>query len=188
MFVLPLVELALGLTGACGGGRGAARDAAGALDAAVDGPAAVDGGVDADLTAYIPQPPVAIPPLPPGPDLSHNPVDEQGRRIVVAGSNYALVVREPDALTALSDCTTMIVRCADPATVGHSLDACVVSPPRCATAQPWLEATPCCASACVARYEQLRTDGTPPIAAFDAAFYGEPSCAPGVDALLGTAP
>lgn len=182
----------LGLLAACGGGHGAPHDAAAAIDAgvldgAVDGSGAVDAGLDADLTAYIPQPPVSIPPAPPAQDLSGNPVDDQNRPILAEAGDYYLVPRPPDALTALSDCTAMIVSCFDPAIMGHTLDACVTSPRRCTTAEPWLEVA-CCADACVASYEQLRTAGTPPITAFRQAFYSQPSCGPGVDALLGGAP
>ena len=158
-------------------------DAATALDAGVDAP--VDGGSPG---GYVRQPPVPIPPAPPPADLSHLPTDDQGRPIVLDGRELYLVPRPPDALTALSACTGMIVRCVDPSVRGHNLDACVISPPRCATAQPWTEAAPCCATACVDRYEQLRTDGTPPLTAFRQAFYGRPACAPGAEALLGGAP
>jgi hypothetical protein len=189
--------LTLLVLAACGGktppatnDAGADLDA-GAIDAAddVDAASPIDAG-DPDgggAAGYVRQPPVTIPPEPPALDLSRNPVDDQGRRILAESAGYHLVEREPDPLTALSSCTAMIVRCVDPAVRGRSLDACVISPARCATAQPWMEAS-CCASACVDRYEQLRTAGTAPIAAFRQAFYGRPSCAPGVEALLGGAP
>ena len=188
----PKLIAMLGVLVACGGGHAAPHDAttaidAGILDGAVDGPTAVDAGVDADLSAYIPQPPVAIPPAPPAQDVTNLPLDEQGRPILADGETYHLVDRPPDALSALSDCAAMIVRCVDPAVRGRTLDACAISPPRCATAQPWLEA-PCCPTPCIARYQQLRTDGMPPITAFRAALYGHPSCAPGVDAIVGGAP
>ena len=174
----PSWSVIMGLLAGCGGHQSPARDDAG-VDAAV---VAIDAAVDG-AGGYIRQPPVSIPPEGSSPDLTGYPVDDQGRPILAQGSNFYLVEREPDPLTALSSCTAMIVRCVDPAVRGRSLDACVISPARCATAQPWLEA-PCCAAACVDRYEALRTGGTPPITAFRAAFYGAPSCAPGVDDLL----
>ncbi len=139
------------------------------------------------VNAYMPQPPVAIPPAPPPVDLSQYPVDDHGGPILAQSNNYYLTERPPDALTALSECTAMIVRCADPTIPGHSIDACAVSPPRCTTSQPWHEA-PCCPTACVDRYEELRIAHVAPIAAFRQAFYGRPSCAPGVELLLGGAP
>jgi len=183
---------------ACGGHEPRAHNDAAvtAIDAAVDAPvdAAIDGagppvdaGPDAASGGYVRQPPVTIPPEAPALDLSHQPVDGQGRPILGEAGSYVLVPRPADALTALSTCTAMIVRCVDPATQGRSLDACVISPRRCTTAQPWQEAA-CCAGACVDRYEQLRGAGTPPITAFRQTFYGTPSCAPGVDALVGGAP
>lgn len=141
---------------------------------------------DARSGGYVRQPSVEIPPEPPRIDLSGNPKDDQGRPILIQGSNLQLVERSPDALTALSACTAMIVRCVDPTVKGRSLDACVISPPRCTTQTPWME-PPCCASNCIDSYEQLRTTGTPPITAFRKAFYGVPSCAPGVDSALGGA-
>lgn len=187
-----LVSLAVA---GCGGSGPAAHDDAAppVIDAAVDAAVAIDAAIDAAPDGgggdgYVRQPPVPIPPAPPPPDLSHVPTDEQGRPILLDGADLYLVPRPPDALSALSTCTALIVRCVDPAVRGHNLDACVISPARCATATPWTEAAPCCATACVDRYEQLRTGGTPPITAFRQAFYGRPACAPGVEAALGGAP
>jgi hypothetical protein len=183
----PLAALAAALVlvalAACGGGHSTSHDAATSIDASTS----IDAGVDADLSGYLPQPPVDIPPPPPPLDTSGFPTDEQGRPVYLAGPHYYLTERAPDALTARSDCTAMIVRCVDPSAQGHNLDACVTSTPRCASAQPWLE-PPCCPTVCVDRYVELRTAHTPPITAFRRAFYRRPSCAPGVDVLLGGAP
>lgn len=186
----PLAFVFVSGLAACGGnGSSATDDAARVIDAAAAVDAAIDAAVDAaPAGGYVRQPPVTIPPEPPPPDYSHHPVDEQGRPMVAIGETLYLVPRPPDGLTALSACTSMIVRCVDPAVRGRSLDACVISPPRCATDTPWTEAAPCCAASCVDRYEERRVAGSPPITAFREAFYGRPACAPGVEALLGGAP
>ena len=142
----------------------------------VDG---TDGGIPQD---YVRPAPVTIPPAPPPPDYSAFPRDSQGRPILARGSMLQLSPRAPDPLTALSACTSMISRCFDPEE--RSLDACVISTPRCATAQPWQEPD-CCTDACVAVYEEKRVAGVPPITAFLQTFHGPPSCAPGVDVLTG---
>lgn len=189
-----VVLVSFALAGCGGSGPSAHDDAAPpADDAAVDAPPPLDAAVDAPPDGgpgdgYVRQPPVAIPPAPPPLDPSFLPTDDLGRPVFGESGGYHLVERAPDALTALSACTAMIVRCVDPAVRGRTLDACVISPARCATATPWTEAAPCCATACVDRYEQLRTAGAPPLAAFRQAFYARPACAPGVEALLGGAP
>lgn len=193
----PVALLACWLLAACGGGAAEPDDRsddarvgdAGVGDgggAVADaGPGAIDAGADAMAEpGYQPQPAVSIPPAPPPEDLAGYPVDDQGRPILGVSGSLHLVERAPDALTALSECTAMIVRCVDPAVEGRTLDACVISPPRCATATPWQEAA-CCADACIDDYEQRRVAGTAPLTAFRQAFYGRPSCAPGVEARLG---
>ena len=41
------------------------------------------------------------------------------------------------------------------------LDGCIDKVPRCTTETPWLEETPCCATACVLAYQEERRLGAP---------------------------
>ncbi len=162
-----------------------------ACDGGSRDPNRADAGFDPDSAIPAPpyerQPTVPIPPAPPPLDLAGFPTDEQGSPILASSSNYYLVPREPDPLTALADCTAMVLRCVDRRLQGHSLDACVVSTPACQTDLPWTEPT-CCPAACVEAYERHRIAGAAPIQAFRAAFHARPRCMPGLDALVGDAP
>jgi hypothetical protein len=119
--------------------------------------------------------PVVVPPLPPPPDLSRLPKDAQGRPIIANNGNYALVV-DDNAKTrpvdVISDCGALITGCVKPSE--RSLDACFMSAPRCASAQPWDDPSykPCCPAQCWTKYEEKRMAGTAPIAAFRATLYG----------------
>jgi hypothetical protein len=151
-----------------------------------DDPGAPDSGVpDPDaghVGDYVRPIPVTIPPALPPPDFSNHPKDSLGRPIISRGPRLYLTVRAPDALTALAACTSMITRCVHPPE--RSLDACVISTPRCTTSQPWQEPE-CCAESCVTAYEARRRAGVNPILAFDQTFYGPSICMPGVDELKG---
>jgi hypothetical protein len=75
-------------------------------------------------------------------------------------------------INVLAACSVLVTRCYKPGS--RSLDACVMSAPRCATARPW-EAEPyvaCCPPACWETYEALRIAGEWPLDAFDQTLFG----------------
>lgn len=86
-----------------------------------------------------------------------------------------------DPLTGLGACADLVTYCVHPKGA-QSVDGCVASVPRCTTSEPWLE-EPCCPDSCVRAYERERRSAEP-VAAFDAALFGNGSCYPGVKALL----
>ena len=87
-----------------------------------------------------------------------------------------------DPMTSLGLCTRWIVKCVDPGT--RSLDDCARSVPRCTSEKPWLKNTTCCPEACFEQYATRRIHGQSAIEAFDHVYFGDPSCFPGVLALL----
>ena len=135
---------------------------------------------------WVPPPKVIVPPLPPPPDYSSYPVDGMNDPILNAGSDLYVVPAPPDALTARDLCADLISNCFAPGT--RSLDACMLSAPRCQTSQPWTESSPCCADACWSAYAALRTAGTDPLTAYLRVLYKSPICMPGVDAAFGGEP
>lgn len=160
-------------------------------DAATEAPDAgeetPDAGVNEPRGQWAPPPPVNVPPLPAPPDYSDYPVDSLGRPIISQSANINLVVRQtPDALSARDRCANVVTHCFEPGV--RSLDACMLSAPRCGTAQPWTESGACCAEACWTSYAALRTAGVDPLTATLDVLYNRPSCMPGVDTLLGGAP
>ena len=130
-----------------------------------------------------PPPPVQVPPLPPGPDYSTYPTDPQGRTIISQGGRINWVINNvPDAMTARERCADLVAHCFAPGVRG--LDACLLSAPACASAEPWTESDACCASECKVSYSNLRKAGVDPLTAYQKVLYETPICMPGVDAML----
>ena len=67
-------------------------------------------------------------------------------------------------VTALADCTAMIVHCYAPPT--PSLDDCVAAAPACATNTPWTEPQTCCPTVCATAYQSARAGGQDALTAF----------------------
>lgn len=204
-----LAALALGLGGACGdgaagntggsehgtgspdesSGTGSAGDSTAGLaptssGEATNGHTTETGG---EAGEWVPPPPVDVPPLPEPPDASSYPLDEMGRPIVSQGPLINWVIATvPDAISGRERCADLVANCHAPGV--RSIDACMLSAPACATAEPWLEATPCCAEACLTGYAALRMQGMDPIGAYLQVLFEAPICMPGVDAMLGGAP
>lgn len=176
-----------------GGTAGSGGDTAGSLPTSAGETTGADGATtdasesSGDAGHWVPPPPVTLPPLPPPPDYSGYPVDDMGRPIVAMGSlvNW-VVVSTPDPMTAREGCAALVANCHDPEL--RSIDACMMSAPHCATAEPWTEPSPCCADACFAAYATQRLQGTDPLTAYLRILYDGPICMPGVDAMLGGAP
>ena len=140
-------------------------------------------GEDAGTSdGYVRPAPVTIPPAEPPRNYSDYPKDSLCRPIIARGATLYLHPRAPDPLTALAACTGMITRCLQPPE--RSLDACVISTPRCTTSQPWMEPE-CCPEACVTAFETRRRAQVDSLVAFDETFFAPPSCMLGVDALTG---
>lgn len=91
-----------------------------------------------------------------------------------------------DPLTALGGCTDLITKAYDPA--AKSLDAAVSESKACETLTPWTALAACCPSPCKTAYATARANGADDFAAFDAVFFQDPSCFPGVKELVGGAP
>jgi hypothetical protein len=126
--------------------------------------------------AFEPPPPVdvaaaGLPPLPNGNFLV----------LTVPGAQLEIDPSRRDPLTAGGACARWITGCVE---TGNTLDDCTRSAPPCATERPWEEAAACCPATCFERYESSRQAGAEPIAAFDAVYFGQDTCFPGVAALL----
>lgn len=87
-----------------------------------------------------------------------------------------------DPLTALGACSRWIVSCVAPG--ARSLDDCARSAPQCETEEPWNEETHCCPTTCFENYETIRKTGVEPMSAFDAVYFEDGSCFPGLQDLL----
>lgn len=124
--------------------------------------------------------PVVVPPLPPV-DVSGLPRDGLGRPVVASSPQGAIVLeqRPRGPIQVLAACSALVTRCVKPPT--HSLDACMLSAPRCTTGEPWKAEpfVPCCPAACADQYEAARKQGVAPLAAFDRVLYGGDSGRPG---------
>jgi len=112
---------------------------------------------------------------PRAPDLSAYPKDEKGRPIVArSGSVVMTPSGKRDLLSVISACAAMLDDCfhrgGDPR---NSFDACFNSTPRCRTARPWEEDTPCCPEACWQEYGKLRRQCVDPLSASSKVFYDQ---------------
>jgi len=87
-----------------------------------------------------------------------------------------------DPVTTVGGCTRWIVGCVEPG--NRSLDDCARSAPHCSTDKPWEEETHCCPASCFESYATLRVGGIEPIPAFDAVYFENGSCFPGLEDLL----
>ena len=132
---------------------------------------------------------------PPLPDLSalKLPVTETGGYMLfpvdTGESQGRMEIQDDlrDPLTALGACTRWIVGCVEPGS--RSLDDCARSVPQCETDEPWNEEAHCCPASCYDQYAALRRTGVESIAAFDAPYFANASCFPGLEDLLsGTSP
>lgn len=119
---------------------------------------------------YIRPNPIDVPDVA-APDLGFLPRDQQGRYILSEQDGVRMTAnpRLRNAVTAMGACISRVTRCMDPPATpgGRSLDACWAHVPRCATTQPWMEATACCPPRCAELYESLRTLGYPLLDAHD---------------------
>lgn len=156
---------------------------AGCPDAASgpDGSGGDDGGGAPDLA----RPPIVVPPpVRPSPKDWEGlpfPKAQDGRMVVLAlpGMTMTLDPTLADGITALADCTAMIVDCYQPKV--HSLDDCVAAAPACATATPWKEAKACCPTKCADAYQAARKGGQDPVTAFDKTYFAPGGgCFPGI--------
>lgn len=118
--------------------------------------------------------PVVVPPLPPASDLSALPKDAQGRPVIVSSPQGQIVLEKGPRgpIQLLAACSVLVTRCVKPPE--RSLDACMLSAPRCTTGEPWKAEpfVPCCPALCAERYESERKQGIPPLQAFDRVLYG----------------
>ena len=78
--------------------------------------------------------------------------------LTVDGSPLTIGPKRVDAIGAASICRDLTADCVQ---VTKDLDGCIDKVPRCATETPWLEETPCCATACVLAYQEERRLGAP---------------------------
>lgn len=168
-------------------GLDAAVDAA--TDSTIDDDGALDGAVsDALVDApYVPPDAVVVPPLPSF-DAGVLPHNEAGVPVLSTGSGVqiGLAGAPRGPVNALAGCAGLISGCYQPGV--RSLDACVLSMPKCATAKPWEESAACCPASCVERYEAARIAGAPPQAAAYTVLFKSPRCIPGLDDALGGKP
>ena len=164
-------------------------------DVGFDATTTVDGGTDATLPTdaadttttadgYTTPPTVTVPPLRlPDPLSLPYPVTDAGTYAVLQAQGYQLeldLTRGP--MNVVFGCVDLAVFCEGP---GRSLDACMISTPRCTTATPWTESSPCCPAACIDAYETARRAGYRPFPALEHVLYEQPDCVPGANAALG---
>ena len=118
----------------------------------------------------------------PAVDLAVLPHDATGRITVmeIAGSRLDLDPSQSDAITALGACADLVSYCAE----SSSLDDCVHGARTCSTSTPWNESQSCCPSACGVAYDQARSGGASPTAAFDRVWFETPDCFPGARSAL----
>jgi hypothetical protein len=130
-----------------------------------------------------------VPALPAVPPLSDAlPRDARGRPILAPAEEVGLVIDPPSSrgpIDALAACAALVAHCVSPP--DRSLDACMLSAPRCSTERPWDEAA-CCPSACWDAYETERRAGAIPIHAFRRTLFREGRCIPGLAERLGGTP
>jgi len=141
-----------------------------------------------DCSTWIPPPWKVDVQLPPEPDYSAYPKDEEGQPILVPGAAYQVVVRshdKRDALSVQSECSAMIDNCFHKDNdKRNSFDACFNSAPRCNSSRPWEEGKPCCPDACWQKYADLRRQCVDPFSASTRVLFKD-HCVPGVAELLG---
>jgi hypothetical protein len=126
-----------------------------------------------DCRNWGPGPRVRVDPPPPASDLSGYPKDAQGRPILSPGGNVNWVAsNKRDLLSVISACSAMIAQCFHrDGDIHNSFDACFNSAPRCRTAKPWEEDTPCCPEACWQRYGDQRRQCVDPLTASSKVFF-----------------
>jgi hypothetical protein len=139
-------------------------------------PAAAAGNAPpTDCRNWAPGPRVRVDPPPPPPDYSGHPKDAQGRPILGQSANVYLVPSEKrDLLSVISACSAMIAQCFHrDGDLRNSHDACFNSAPRCRTAKPWEEETPCCPEACWQGYAEQRRQCVDPLTAGSKVFFDQ---------------
>ena len=111
------------------------------------------------------------------------PRDANGDSVLLEVGGLPLTLGAPrrDAIGAAAKCSDLVSSCV---AVTKDLDACVAKLPICKTEQPWEEALPCCAEACVKAYQEERRLGAAPLDANDAVFGSDHECFPGRQELL----
>ena len=157
-------------------------------DTSLDDASPTDDADDAAVDApYLRPDAITVPSLPAF-DAAVLPKDEAGVPTLAQGTGIRVVLdgTTKGPVNALAGCAALISGCYQPGV--RTLDACVISMPICATAEPWKEASPCCPTACVERYETMRKAGTPAQAAAYTMLFKSPRCIPGLDVALGGKP
>ncbi len=87
---------------------------------------------------------------------------------------------QANGITAAADCAAMITSCLE--RTHGDFDACVASPPTCATQQPWTEAA-CCPQTCKTDFSTRRATGRSGFDAYIDVFVKDMSCFPSLEAL-----
>lgn len=86
---------------------------------------------------------------------------------------------ERTPVSAAAECAAVVLSCYQPGE--RNWAGCLANVPQCADNTPWVGNSPmCCASACSARYQELRVAGEVGPAAFVKAIFRAPSCMPGL--------
>ncbi|MDP2339358.1 MAG: hypothetical protein Q8O67_00255 [Deltaproteobacteria bacterium] len=148
------------------------------LLAACPDPAAPPTG-DAGVPGLPQAPTVAVDQLEQLPGM---PRDADGNLILleVAGLPLSIGAPRKDAIGAAAKCTDLLSSCVmatkDP-------DGCVAKLPICESEQPWEEALPCCAQACINAYQEERRLGADVFGAHKAVWGSTHECFPGLQAL-----
>ena len=137
-------------------------------------------GSDASTGEWVPPDPIAIE-VPRDPDYTGLPRDAEGRPILHESATTRSVVRtERRPEDALIRCAHLVTSCFS---ASRSVDLCMVSAPRCTTAEPWNEPW-CCPAACWDAYAAERRAGALATEALDRAFFTAPGCVPGSSEIL----
>jgi len=118
-------------------------------------------------------------------DLALPPAPDGNGYLYNSGPDGDLVIRPADRtpISAAAECATVVLACHE---VGvRSTAGCLANVPVCGD-EPWTGDDPmCCASACPAAFAQHRDAGLEVPEALATSLVRVPSCAPGVDDVLG---
>lgn len=149
-----------------------------------------DAGADTGSVGYVPPDPVPVT-LPPEPDVSGLPLNEEGNPVVIDTGDVEISIdpsrRGP--VSALAACMAVIERCWEEQGLNADnritiMDVCARSAPTCSTDEPWNE-TACCPAACWERFEAGRRAGRDPHAVEREIYFGSDPCIPGVPPATG---
>jgi hypothetical protein len=110
----------------------------------------------------------------------------QGAQRLLAEVSAARLEVDPtvsDPFTALGSCVDTVTACYLPGV--RDLSVCLASTDTCKTDAPWAEPT-CCPAACKTALADRLAAGEEQLQALEGAFFGSPSCFPGVQQALET--